>query len=65
MGHKLIYLPLFQADSAKSQYEKVKADAEAYAKEARGKVDEIDRKVEAEAAKAKSGVSGWFGGSGK
>jgi hypothetical protein len=26
------------------------------------KVDEFDRKVEAEAAKAKSGISSWFGG---
>ncbi len=26
------------------------------------KVDEFDRKVEADAAKAKSGISSWFGG---
>jgi hypothetical protein len=27
------------------------------------KVDEFDKKVEAETAKAKSGISSWFGGS--
>ncbi|KAH8670879.1 hypothetical protein BX600DRAFT_232304 [Xylariales sp. PMI_506] len=46
---------------------KAKADAEAYAKDVKNstlkKVDELDRKVEAEAAKAKSGISSWFGGS--
>lgn len=26
------------------------------------KIDEFDRKVENEAAKAKSGISSWFGG---
>jgi len=26
------------------------------------KVDEFDKKVEAEASKAKSGISSWFGG---
>jgi hypothetical protein len=56
-----------KADSAlgKTQAElaKARADAEAYAKDVKAgtlkKVDEFDRKVEAEAAKAKS----WFGGS--
>ncbi|CAN8106405.1 unnamed protein product [Discula destructiva] len=41
-------------------------EAEAYARDAKAaglkKVDEFDKKVEAEAAKAKSGVSSWFGG---
>jgi hypothetical protein len=48
----------------KSQAELHKA--EAYAKDTKAaalkKVDEIDRKVEAEASKAKSGISSWFGG---
>ncbi|KAF7536235.1 hypothetical protein G7054_g4708 [Neopestalotiopsis clavispora] len=52
----------------KSQAEiaKAKADAEAYAKDVKNstlkKVDEYDRKIEAKAAEAKSGISSWFGG---
>ena len=42
------------------------AGAESFAKDARDatmkKVDEFDRKVEAEASKAKSGILSWFGG---
>lgn len=49
---------------AKSQAELDRA--EAYAKDAKAaalkKVDEFDKKVEEGASKAKSGVSGWFGG---
>ncbi|KAI0842493.1 hypothetical protein F5Y06DRAFT_128669 [Hypoxylon sp. FL0890] len=49
-----------------AELQKAKADAEAYAKDAKSaamkKVDEFDKKVEAEASKAKSGISSWFGG---
>lgn len=45
---------------------KAKHEAEAYAKSAKAdtlkKIDEIDRKVEASAAKSKSYLSSWFGG---
>ncbi len=45
---------------------KAKADTEAYAKDARAKalkkVDDFDKKVEDGTAKAKSGISSWFGG---
>lgn len=45
---------------------KAKADAEAWGKETKAgalkKIDEADRKIEDKAAKAKSGISGWFGG---
>ncbi|KAK9774460.1 putative Calcofluor white hypersensitive protein [Seiridium cardinale] len=59
----------FDSAVSKSQAEiaKAKAEAEAYAKDVKAntlkKVDEFDRKVETEAAKAKSGISSWFGGS--
>ncbi|KAI2464445.1 hypothetical protein F4781DRAFT_436412 [Annulohypoxylon bovei var. microspora] len=55
----------------KTQAELRKAadEAEAYAKDAKAtaqkKIDEFDKKVEAEASKAKSGISSWFGGGGK
>ncbi|RFU79759.1 calcofluor white hypersensitive [Trichoderma arundinaceum] len=46
---------------------KLKSNAEAYAKDAKSEalraVDKFDHKVEDGAAKAKSGISGWFGGS--
>ncbi|KAI0387089.1 hypothetical protein F5Y04DRAFT_275548 [Hypomontagnella monticulosa] len=52
-----------------AELQKAAADAEAYAKDAKAaamkKVDEFDKKVEAEASKAKSGISSWFGGGGK
>ncbi|KAL6863948.1 hypothetical protein J3F83DRAFT_766983 [Trichoderma novae-zelandiae] len=48
---------------------KLKKEAEAYAKEAKSEalkaVDKFDRKVEDGAAKAKGGISSWFGGSSK
>ncbi|KAK1255296.1 hypothetical protein MKX08_009291 [Trichoderma sp. CBMAI-0020] len=48
---------------------KLKSNAESYAKDAKSEtlkaIDKFDRKVEDGAAKAKSGVSGWFGGSSK
>ncbi|KAK6076126.1 hypothetical protein SCUP234_00264 [Seiridium cupressi] len=59
----------FDSAVSKSQAEiaKAQAEAEAYAKDVKAstlkKVDEFDRKVETEAAKAKSGISSWFGGS--
>ncbi|KAL7623471.1 hypothetical protein AAE478_007153 [Parahypoxylon ruwenzoriense] len=53
-------------NKTQAELQKAAADAEAYAKEARSsalkKVDEFDKKVEAEASKAKSGISSWFGG---
>ncbi|KAI0012315.1 hypothetical protein F4779DRAFT_84796 [Xylariaceae sp. FL0662B] len=51
---------------AESDLKKAASDAEAYAKsasqKASQKVDEIEKKVEAEAPKAKSGYLSWFGG---
>ncbi|KAL6815587.1 hypothetical protein GGI42DRAFT_111922 [Trichoderma sp. SZMC 28013] len=48
---------------------KLRKDAEAYAKDAKAEalkaVDKFDQKVEEGASKAKSGISGWFGGSSK
>jgi len=61
--------PHFQVADADRRLAKAKQDAEAYAKEAQAsaikKVDQFDRKVEEGASKAKSGISGWFGGSSK
>ncbi|KAI0441348.1 hypothetical protein F4803DRAFT_428061 [Xylaria telfairii] len=59
-----------KVDSALSRTEaelsKAKAEAEAYTKDAKAatlkKIDELDKKVENEASKAKSGISSWFGG---
>ncbi|KAI0406551.1 hypothetical protein F4802DRAFT_558222 [Xylaria palmicola] len=49
-----------------AELSKAKAEAQAYTKDARDatmkKIDEFDKKVENEAAKAKSGISSWFGG---
>ncbi|KAF4466445.1 calcofluor white hypersensitive [Fusarium albosuccineum] len=46
-----------------------KSNAESYAKDAKAEalkaVDKFDQKVEEGAAKAKGGISGWFGGSSK
>ncbi|ESZ97503.1 hypothetical protein SBOR_2050 [Sclerotinia borealis F-4128] len=51
---------------AEGKFDQYKKDADQYRKEAAQttmkKIDEVDRKVEAEAAKAKSGISSWFGG---
>ncbi|KAF5869683.1 putative calcofluor white hypersensitive protein [Botrytis fragariae] len=44
---------------AEGKFEQYKNDA---AQTTMKKIDEVDRKVEAEAAKAKSGISSWFGG---
>ncbi|TQS32603.1 hypothetical protein Golomagni_07077 [Golovinomyces magnicellulatus] len=49
---------------ADKQVSKAKSNAESYAKDAKAEtlkaVDKFDQKVEEGAAKAKSGVSGWF-----
>ncbi|KAI2605824.1 uncharacterized protein GGS25DRAFT_357752 [Hypoxylon fragiforme] len=49
-----------------AELQKAASEAENYAKDAKSaalkKVDEFDKKVEAEAAKAKGGISSWFGG---
>ncbi|KAK5992356.1 hypothetical protein PT974_05760 [Cladobotryum mycophilum] len=51
---------------ADKQAGKLKKDAEAYAKDAKAEalkaVDKFDQKVEEGAAKAKGGISSWFGG---
>lgn len=55
-----------QASKTRAELSRSAAEGEAYAKNAKDaalkKVDEFDKKVEAEASKAKSGVSSWFGG---
>ncbi|KAI0601659.1 hypothetical protein F4775DRAFT_408026 [Biscogniauxia sp. FL1348] len=52
-----------------AELQKAQADAEARSKEVKDaalkKVNEFDKKVEDEASKAKSGLSGWFGGANK
>lgn len=52
--------------NANKEIAKARSETETYAKDAKAsalkKVDEIDRKVEDSTAKAKSGISGWFGG---
>ncbi|PNY26191.1 Uncharacterized protein TCAP_03874, partial [Tolypocladium capitatum] len=54
---------------ADKQPSRLKSNAEAYAKdakaEARKAVDKLDRKVDEGAAKAKTGIFGWFGRGGK
>ncbi|KAK2003221.1 calcofluor white hypersensitive protein [Colletotrichum falcatum] len=51
---------------ADKKFSTTKSNVEAYAKDAKAealkKVDAFDKKVEDEAAKAKSGISSWFGG---
>jgi len=51
---------------AEGKFDQYKKDADQYRKEASSatlkKIDEVDRKVEEGAAKAKSGISSWFGG---
>ncbi|RCI09274.1 hypothetical protein L249_1539 [Ophiocordyceps polyrhachis-furcata BCC 54312] len=51
---------------ADKQASKIKSNAEAYARDIRAEanksIDKFDSKVEEGAAKAKSGVSSWFGG---
>jgi hypothetical protein len=55
-----------QISEADKQVSRAKSNAEAYAKEARAgaikKIDELDKKVEEASAKAKGGISSWFGG---
>ncbi|EXF78607.1 hypothetical protein CFIO01_05547 [Colletotrichum fioriniae PJ7] len=51
---------------ADKKFSATKSNVEAYAKDAKAealkKVDAFDKTVETEAAKAKSGISSWFGG---
>ena len=53
-----------QINDARHKLSEVEAKAESYAREvkkdAMQKVDKFDAKVEEQAAKAKSGLSGWF-----
>ncbi|UNI20813.1 hypothetical protein JDV02_006866 [Purpureocillium takamizusanense] len=54
---------------ADKQASKLKSETEAYAKDAKAEalkaVDKFDHKVEEGAAKAKGGISSWFGGGSK
>lgn len=54
---------------ADKQASRLKSNTEAYAKDTKAEalkaVDKFDQKVEEGAAKAKSGISGWFGGGSK
>jgi hypothetical protein len=63
----VILTHVFQVSEADRQASRAKSNAEAFAKDARAeaikKVDQFDAKVEEGAAKAKSGISSWFGGS--
>lgn len=56
-----------QWNQADSQVAAARNNAQAYAKDAKSEalkaVDKFDKTVEEGAAKAKSGISGWFGGS--
>lgn len=53
---------------ADKQASRIKSNAEAYAKDAKVEAtraaDKLEQKVDDGAAKAKSGISGWFGGGG-
>ncbi|KAI9673065.1 MAG: hypothetical protein M1829_004379 [Trizodia sp. TS-e1964] len=53
-------------DDARAKLDRAGKDADQYRKDAakdlQNKIDKVDKKVEEGAAKAKSGVSGWFGG---
>jgi len=55
-----------QTDKARAELTKAEGKFEQYRKdagnEAMKKIDEADRKIEEGAAKAKSGISSWFGG---
>jgi hypothetical protein len=55
-----------QTDKARAELAKTEGKFEQYRKdagnEAMKKIDEADRKIEEGAAKAKGGISSWFGG---
>ena len=51
-----------QADKARAELAKAEGKFEKAGSDAMKKIDQADRKVEAEAAKTKSGISSWFGG---
>lgn len=63
---KLTRLQWAEADK---KAEKIKSQTESYVKDAKAEaikaVDKFDKTVEDGAAKAKSGISGWFGGGSK
>lgn len=52
----------FQTDKARAELVKAEGKFDQYRKDGLEKIDAADRKIEAEAAKAKSGISSWFGG---
>lgn len=55
-----------QLSKTQAELQKGKAEAAAYAKDAKNatiqEIDKFDKKVEEKAAQAKSGISSWFGG---
>lgn len=55
---------LIQVDHARAKFNETEGKMEQYGKDTRKnlqhKVDEFDKSVEDKAAKAKSGLSGWF-----
>jgi hypothetical protein len=63
----LVELTIVQWADADKKAGKVKSQTESYVKDAKAEaikaVDKFDKTVEDGAAKAKSGVSSWFGGS--
>jgi hypothetical protein len=58
--------PALQVATVNKELAKAKDETEAFAKDTKAeavkKINEFDRKVEDNAAKAKSGISSWFGG---
>lgn len=55
-----------QLAKTQAELQKGKAEAAAYAKDAKAatiqEIDKIDKKVEEKASQAKTGISSWFGG---
>lgn len=52
-----------QAEKARQEVANAENKLDQYRKDANQKIDATDRKIEEGAAKAKSGISSWFGGS--
>ncbi|TVY38411.1 hypothetical protein LSUB1_G003332 [Lachnellula subtilissima] len=50
------------ADKARAEFAKAEGKFEELRKDTGKKIDQADRKVEAKASEAKSGISSWFGG---
>lgn len=58
--------PSQQLAKTQAELQKGKAEAAAYAKDAKAatiqEIDKFDKKVEEKASQAKTGISSWFGG---